>query len=255
MTRTAVTAPAGYERFEVGSAVVVARVAAAAGLRRALEGAPSLHDWAATVPGAEGFQGRATAWGVRLPGTALDVVIRHARRGGLLGRVRGDRFVWPGRAPWELETALRLTDAGVRTPDVVAYVLYPAGPALCRCDVATRRLPPGAEFPAAWRDADAAAREAHLVAVGTLLRDLRAAGARHADLNAKNLYLAREGGRWQAWVLDVDRVVFRAPNDAEVGAENLARLERSLRKLRERATLHLDDAALGRLATLAAGDA
>jgi hypothetical protein len=103
----------------------------------------------------------------------------------------------------------------------------------------------------AWRDADAGARDAMLVAVGTLLCDLRSAGAQHADLNAKNLYLAREGGRWHAWVLDVDRVRFRAPNDADVGAQNLARLDRSMRKLRDRKGLEVDDAALARLAELA----
>ena len=43
---------------------------------------------------------------------------------------------------------------------------------------------------------------------------------------------------------------FRAPNDPEVGAQNLARLDRSLRKLRDRRTLELDDAALARLAEL-----
>lgn len=251
MTTSSVVAPNGYERFEVGSTVVVARVAAAAGLRVALREASTLHAWAASMPGAEPFQGRETAWGVRLPGAVIDVVVRHARRGGLLASVRGDRFVWPGRAPWELETALRLQDAGVRTPDVVAFALYPAGPGLCRCDVATRRLPLGAEFPIAWRTADPAAREALLVAVGTVLRDLRAAGARHADLNAKNLYVGRDGGRWHAWVLDVDRVRFGAANDVEIGVQNLARLDRSLRKMRERGGLEIDDAALTRLGALA----
>jgi hypothetical protein len=251
VTSSTVVAPNGYERFEVGNTVVVARVAAAAGLRTALREAPTLHGWAAMVPGAEPFQGRETAWGVRLPGAAIDVVVRHARRGGLLAGVRGDRFVWPGRAPWELETSLRLQEAGVRTPDVVAFALYPAGPGLCRCDVATRRLPLGAEFPVAWRSADAAARDALLVAVGTVLRDLRAAGARHADLNAKNLYVGRDGGRWHAWVLDVDRVRFGAGNDAGIGEQNLARLDRSLRKLRERDGLEIDDAALARLAAVA----
>lgn len=251
MSATSVVAPAGYERIELGETVVVARVTAVAGFRAAMSGAPTLHAWAATVPGAEAFQGRATAWGVRLPGTAIDVVVRHARRGGFLATLRGDRFVWPGRAPWELEASLRLQQAGVRTADVVGFALYPAGPGFCRCDVATRRLPVGAEFPKAWREAGPADREAQLVAVGTLLRDLRAAGARHADLNAKNLHLAREGARWHAWVLDIDRVSFRAPDDPEVGEQNLARLDRSLRKLRERHALELDDAALGRLARLA----
>ena len=251
MNATAVVAPDGYERLMIGDALVVVRVAAAAGFRAALLTAPTVHEWAAAIPGAEPFQGRATAWGVRLPGGTIDVVVRHGRRGGLLAAVRGDRFVWPGRAPWELAASLRLQDAGVRTPDVVGFALYPAGPGFCRCDVATRRLPAGAEFPIAWAEADEKSRDKLIVAVGTLLRDLRSAGARHADLNAKNLHLGREGGRWHAWVLDVDRVRFGAPDDVDIGAQNLARLDRSIRKLRERRALPVDDVALERLGALA----
>jgi len=255
VTRAEIVAPTGYERLTIGEAIVVARTTAADGVRRALEAAPSLHLWAAQERGATPFQGRATAWGVKLPGSGLDVVVRHARRGGVLAAVRGDRYVWPGRAPWELETALRLQDLGVRTPDLVAYALYPAGRGFCRCDVITRRLPEGAELPVAWQSADAENRAAMLQAVGALLRDLRAAGAQHADLNAKNLYLAREGNRWHAWVLDVDRVRFRRANDASVGTRNLARLVRSLRKRRERDGLAISDAELARLIEIVEGDA
>jgi 3-deoxy-D-manno-octulosonic acid kinase len=245
-----IVAPAGYERIDIGETLVVARAAAVHGVRLVLGSAPTLHEWAAAAPEATGFQGRDTAWGVRLPG-GIDVVVRHARRGGVLRTIRGDRYVWPGRAPWELETSLRLQEAGVRTPDVVAYALYPAGPGLCRCDVATKRLPPGSEFPAAWEGSDAPTRDTMFVAVGELLRDLAAAGAQHADLNAKNLYLARDGGRWHAWVLDVDRVRFRTPRDPAVAAQNLARLVRSLRKLRGLKTMGLGDEDLARLTDLA----
>lgn len=255
MTAADVVAPAGYERLDVGDAVVVARIPAVESVRRALSLAPSLHAWAASAPGGTPFQGRATAWGVQLPGSSLDVVVRHARRGGVLAAVRGDRYVWPGRAPWELATALRLQELGVRTPDVVAYALYPAGRGFCRCDVVTRRLPAGSEFPVAWQSASPAVREELLVAVAELLRDLRAAGAQHADLNAKNIYLAREGERWHAWVLDVDRVRFRRPSEVSVGAPNLARLDRSLRKRRDRDGLAITDAELARLAALVEGTA
>lgn len=83
-----------------------------------------------------------------------------------------------------------------------------------------------------------------------LLRDLRAAGAQHADLNAKNLYVSRGAGQWHVWVLDVDRVRFRRANDPAVGAQNLARLDRSLRKRRERNALEISDVELSRLAEL-----
>jgi Lipopolysaccharide kinase (Kdo/WaaP) family len=246
-----VPAPPGYERLEVGDATVVTRTAAAAGMRQVLQEAPTVHAWAARAPDAEAFTGRATAWAATLPCGATRVVVRRSRHGGLLGPVRGERFVAPGRAPAELEIALRLQEAGVRTPDVVAYALYPAGSGFCRIDVITRRLPDGADLPALWGGADAPTREAILGAVASLLRDLQAAGAWHADLNAKNLHLARDGARWRAWVLDVDRVRFGAPNDAGIAGRNFARLARSLRKWRARAALPVDDATIARLAALA----
>lgn len=250
MTRTDVVAPTGYERLTIGDAIVVARSVAVVGVRTVLSTASSLHAWAALEPSATAFQGRATAWGVRLPGSTLDVVVRHAWHGGVLAAVRGDRYVWPGRAPWELEVSLRLQEAGVPTPDVVAYALYPAGRGFCRCDVMTLRLPEGADFPVAWQAGKAEERTALLVAVSVLLRDLRAAGAQHADLNAKNLYVSRCAGQWRAWVLDVDRVRLKRANDPAVGAENLARLDRSLRKHRERNALAISDVQLSRLAEL-----
>ena len=250
MTAAGVVAPAGYEQLEIGGITAVARTGAVAGVRAALRVAPTLHAWAAMAPEAQAFAGRGTAWGATLPCGATAVVVRRSRHGGLLGPLQGDRFLAPGRAPDELEIALRLQDAGVRTPDVVAYALYPAGPGLCRIDVATRRLPAGADLPDRWRLADATAREGILTAVALLLRDLQAAGAWHADLNAKNVYLVEEGRRWQAWALDVDRVVFGRPNDGTFGARNLSRLVRSLRKWRTRHGLAVDDAAIAQLTAL-----
>ena len=89
------------------------------------------------------------------------------------------------------------------------------------------------------------------MAVAALLRDLRAGGIHHADLNAKNLHLALEGGRWHAWLLDVDRVRLGAPNDARIAERNLTRLERSLRKWRDRWELPIDESAIGQLRALA----
>ena len=243
--------PAGYDRVSVGRALVVARLASLEGIRRALASAPTLHAWAGTEPEAVAFQGRATAWGVTLPGSAVPVVVRHACHGGAFRSILGDRFRPPGRAPWELRMALHLREAGIRTPDVIGYVLYPAGAGLCRIDVVTRRLPEGGDLPTAWRAASEATRAHLLVAVAALLRDLRAAGVHHADLNAKNLHLALEGGRWHAWLLDVDRVRLGVPNDAGIAARNLARLERSLRKWRDRWQLPIEETAITRLRQLA----
>jgi hypothetical protein len=244
------TAPPGYTRFTLRDATIVAREEAEEGIREALQEVRTLHCWASTVPGARAFQGRATAWGATLPGTDTSVVVRHAQHGGLLASLTRDLFRWPGRAPWELEVSERLRAAKVRTPTLIAYVLYPAGFGFCRCDVATARLPDGDDFPAIWRTADDSARGAILDAVGELVRQLGAAGAHHADLNVKNIYLTRGFGPWRAYALDVDRVQFAGASRGRaerVTDANLARLTRSMRKSREQFGLDLPESAIAHL--------
>jgi hypothetical protein len=239
-----------YERFTVGGTSVVSLPEAAGGIREALDVCRTLHGWASTLPGASAHQGRATAWGATLPGSGIHVVVRHAQHGGLLATLTGDLFVAQGRAPRELVISERLRAAGVATPELVAYVVYPAGPLLSRIDVATRRLPAGDDLPAAWRAADEAGHAGQLDAVAALLRSLAEAGALHPDLNARNIYVSRAAGPWQAWVLDVDRIQFPALDARAVGARNLARLRRSLVKWRTRHRLAFTDADLERLAAL-----
>lgn len=224
--------PPGYVRFRAGRAEVVALAPLAEAVRAAVTGG-TLHGWAARHPQARALRGRDVAYAVPLDGGAARVVVRHARHGGALARLTGDRFLAPTRAPRELAIARRLTTAGVETPEVVAYALYPAGPLLRRSDVATREVAGRDLAEALCAPASAAERRAMLEATAALVRALGAAGARHHDLNLKNILLApREAGAVRAVVLDVDRIVFGRPGDPAITAANLARLARSARKWR-----------------------
>jgi hypothetical protein len=216
-------APPGYESFLAGRAHVVAQQAASVAIRSAMTGV-SLHEWASRQPGAQPMQGRATAWATALP-TGDEIVVRHSRHGGLLARITGDLFFAPTRAPHELAAALRLAAVGVMTPEVIAYVVYPAFGPLVRADVATRLLR-GAPLPEAWRAAATEdARWVLVEAIARLLESLHRAGAAHPDLNVRNV-LVTDGG--VAAVLDVDRVTF---GSGAAGA-NVQRLLRSMRKQR-----------------------
>lgn len=233
------SAPAGYERFAAGDAEVVAQHAAVAAVRDALR-AGSLWAHAAAHPEARALAGRAPAYAIPLPAPAPRVVVRHSRHGGLLAPFTRDLFLPPTRAPGELEVALRLAHAGVPTPELVAYVVYRAGPLLRRADVATREVEGGRDLAAALAAApDDAARRRALAATARLLRQLGAGGARHPDLNAKNVLLSADGRI--ALVIDVDRVTFHTPHHPRVAAANLARLTHSLRASRVRLGLAVGD--------------
>ncbi len=233
------SAPPGYDSFLIGRTRVVARQPLAAAVREAMTSA-TLFEFASRQPGASALEGRGTAWAAALP-NGVEVVVRHSRHGGALAALTGDLFLAPTRAPQELATALRLAHAGVPTPEIVAYAMYPAVGPFARADVATRKLH-GVDFPDAWRaTADGVARKSLLAALAALLRSLRSAGALHPDLNLKNVFITPNGDGPTAFVLDVDRVEFGPAGSARVAAENLARLIRSARKWRKRWNLDIDE--------------
>ena len=248
MTEEAAPLPRGYERFEVRGAAVVARSDAASGVREAMASG-TLYAWASRHPAARALTGRLPTFAVPLPAGGPTVVVRHAQHGGLLAPLTGDRFLAPTRAPHELAVSMRLCDAGVPTPEIVAYALYPAGPLLARSDVASVFVADAADLAAVLTGADEEGRREALDATAALLRALAAAGAYHPDLNIKNVLVAPapEGGR-RAYVLDVDRVTFGEPARARTGAANFGRLVRSARKWRDLYGARVSEAELERVA-------
>ena len=94
-------------------------------------------------------------------------------------------------------------------------------------------------------------RRAALEATAQLIGLLSACGARHHDLNLKNVLLARGTSRDDsiiAHVLDVDRVEFGRPGDSRVTERNLDRFMRSARKWRELYGARVEEAELVRVA-------
>lgn len=240
--------PPGFERLLLGHAVAVARSDVAVSVRGSLLGADgtksTLHDYAARNPGARQLQGRGAAYAVTLPQSSLRVVVRHNRRGGVFAPVIGDWFLAPTRAPHELDVSLALTKLGVNTPDIVAYALYPPGGLLQRSDVCSREIPASRDLAQVLTGEGANERAAALLSTAQLVAALAAVGARHHDLNAKNVLLTYD----LSYVLDVDRVTLGGKPD-EVLAANLSRLSRSLRKWRDRFHARISERDIGELET------
>lgn len=232
----------GYARFKVNGARGLVLESCKSALESVLS-VSTLYEYAAAQSDARSYRGRATAYGVALANGCGNVVVRHAMRGGLLGRTGSDLFFPPTRGLRELINSLRLRLTGVPTPEVVAFVSYPAGQLLRRSDVATREIPESHDLSVVLREMnDPGHREACLEATGKLLSRLTRSGAHHPDLNARNILItwdANDGAG--AHVLDVDRIRFHVPGDPMVANANLDRLERSLKKLREREQLPVSD--------------
>lgn len=245
-------APPGYVRFGVGTSVVVCANHVASATREALR-AGTLYRYAESHPQARALAGRGIAYAVPLPGALEPVVVRHNRHGGALARFTGDLFRRPTRAPIELEMSERLRNAGVRTPAILGYALYPAPAGFCRSDVMTREVSDSFDFSAAIMSDDAALRSRAVVATAGLVSTLSEVRARHHDLNVKNVLLRdSDEGALEAFVLDVDRVEFVASAD-DAREANLARLLRSAYKWRTNHGARVTEAELGELAAMVRG--
>jgi Lipopolysaccharide kinase (Kdo/WaaP) family len=212
----------------------------------------SLYDFAAGQPAARRFAGRAPVYVITLSDECGDVVIRRSMRGGALARLRTDLFFPPTRGLRELVTSLRLRRAGVQTPEMIGFIVYRVGPVLRRTDVVTREIKGGMDLASALqRASDPEQRLALLEAAAQLVAMLSRAGAHHSDLNARNILVTGTESAFppppRAHILDVDRVRFHIPGDPVVLSANIARLARSMRKLRDRGQLKIEDSEIERL--------
>jgi hypothetical protein len=240
--------PAGYVRVTVGRCTVVT-LAAHEPDARALLAEGSLYEAAARDLAARPLAGRGVAYAIALPVSNTPVVVRHNRHGGLLAPVTRDLFLPPTRAPYELDVALRLARAGVRTPQVLMYGLVATAVLWRRADVVTREIVGGRDLASFMMPQEAQASRAQAwEATRALVRALDATGARHHDLNVKNVLLAPVPSGLEAHVLDVDRVAFGAPNAPAVRLGNLRRLLRSARKWRAERGAVFDERELDSLA-------
>ena len=239
--------PAGYVRIVAGRCSAVVRAEHRADAETMLADG-TLYEAAARDLAARRFSGRGIAYAIALPATGTRVVVRHNRHGGLLAGVTRDVFLPPTRAPYELAVSLRLAAAGVRTPEVLMYGIQRVAAALRRSDVVTREIIGGRDLSTYLMPGSSPAdREEAWAATRRLVLALNAAGARHHDLNVKNILLAAAEGELVAWVLDVDRVDFGERGSAAVREGNAARLLRSARKWRDVHGAVLDEGALSAL--------
>ena len=154
-------------------------------------------------------------------------VLRHYLRGGMVGRWVRDRYVYTGadrtRSFMEWRLLQKLSARQMRVPQPVAARYCRRGMSYT-ADIVTVRLRTvvslsqhiagaglGVTF---WHD------------LGTAIREFHAAGVYHADMNAYNLQIDKDG---RLWMLDFDKGALRPPGPWQ--QQSLQRLQRSLLKI------------------------
>jgi len=153
--------------------------------------------------------------------------LRHYRRGGMVGRLFEDHFVYLGqgatRSFREFRLLARLYKLGLPVPRPVAACYRRAGLAYT-ADLLSVRIP-GAQ-PLSRRLSEGTAPNQLWEKAGSLIRRFHDAGACHADLTAHNLLVDDSG---LLYLLDFDRGRIR--QDGPWKQQTLERLQRSLRKV------------------------
>ncbi len=173
----------------------------------------------------EGRGGRGAALLVR--GPFGEGVLRHYRRGGLIGRWIDDRYLFAGesrvRCVREFRLLADLCERGLPVPRPLLAGWRRAG-LFYRADLLTLRIPDARTLAECLRDADTRIPWRR---IGATLARFHREGVFHADLNAHNVLLDAQG---TVWLIDFDRGALRVPSQDWQQA-NLRRLRRSLDKL------------------------
>jgi len=186
---------------------------------------------AAGYTGASGTAGRGATVLFEADGRRL--VLRYYRRGGIVRHLSDDLYLRTGlrnSRPWrELALLTRLHAGGMPVPRPIAARVTPttALSHLYRGDLVTEYLP-------GTRTLAEALRQGPLDAstwpqIGVTIARFHALAVDHADLNAHNLLLDEDDN---VYMIDFDRARLRLRPRGRWSHGNLARLHRSLGKLR-----------------------
>lgn len=154
-------------------------------------------------------------------------VLRHYMRGGLIGKVVRDSYVWTGedesRPFSEWRMLAKMADSGLRVPRPAAARYCRRGP-LYTADIITVRIPNVVSLSGYIKDKPLA--PAFWQSLGAAVQDFHGKGVCHADMNAYNLQIDIDG---DLWMLDFDRGRLLPPGPWQ--QKTLSRLHRSLHKV------------------------
>ena len=171
-------------------------------------------------------RGRGASWFVDADGQ--EWVLRHYRRGGLIARYIEERYLWLGlertRAWREWRLLASMYDSGLPVPLPVATRVYKKG-LVYGADIITQRIPDALSL--TQRLSGDSYDDRCWKAVGETLARFHKAGIFHADLNAHNIMLDKDG---KVFLIDFDRGEQRPAGPWQ--KSNLNRLHHSLSKLK-----------------------
>lgn len=167
-----------------------------------------------------------------------DLVLRHYRRGGMVRNVSEQSYVWQGlnrtRAWQEFDVLCVLEQKGLPSPRAFACQVRRQG-LIYSATLITHYLD---GMTLAERMCTAMLPNEQWFAIGQCISRFHEAGVNHADLNAHNILLDDTG---LVSLIDFDRASINPAKQRASFANNLKRLQRSLRKITSSGPAHYSE--------------
>ena len=155
-----------------------------------------------------------------------DFVLRHYRRGGLIGKLIADQYIYTGleqtRAYQEMHLLDYMCTQNLPVPQPVAARIVRQGFTYC-ADIILQKIPQASDVFGLLLDNALEAKT--WLAIGATIRQLHNHQIYHHDLNIHNIMLDRHN---KVWIIDFDKCRIREGNNWK--NDNLLRLQRSLQK-------------------------
>lgn len=175
-------------------------------------------------------QGRGTTWFIATENSKnvmRNWVLRHYYRGGLIGKVINDQYLYTGlektRAAREFSLLKTMRSLGLPAPKPVAFRVEKLG-LFYRADLLSSRIENASDLVGVLSDKQI--DDALWFAIGKVIKAFHQHGIYHHDLNAHNILVDDKN---QVFLIDFDRGEQRTTLE-KWPEENMARLLRSFRK-------------------------
>ena len=170
-------------------------------------------------------KGRSTTWFFNYSNG--EGVLRHYWRGGLVGKLLSDQYLYTGlkntRAYKEYQLLIELQQMGLSAPAPIAAKIT-QNKAIYRADLITQAIPNVKSLLDILKTRKLTTAE--ITTIGQTIADFHQQGVFHADLNINNIMLDNSGN---AYLIDFDRGRLVAPLHTSLKA-NIQRLNRSFIK-------------------------
>jgi 3-deoxy-D-manno-octulosonic acid kinase len=175
-------------------------------------------------------QGRGTTWFIatdNADGIMRNWVLRHYYRGGLMGKVINDKYLYTGiantRAAREFALLISMRSLGLPAPKPVAFRVIKHG-LFYRADLLSSRIENANDLVGILSKQEI--NQLLWQQIGKVIKTFHQQGIYHHDLNAHNILIDDND---KVWLIDFDQGKQRK-NQVKWPEDNMARLLRSFRK-------------------------